>query len=243
MENKEFKAISGVELMMMEFPRQQYCVQDILPDGLSILSSENMDIAKSLAMDISLRVASGQELWDMESRKGAVLHLIHQDTLAVTRNQIMRMTRRIPDNLYIGVMTESSLPLAISAIPGFIEKHPDASLVVIELDDAVALVEGKLFATADTLLHYNRLKEMTEEYGIAVLVVLRQLSTTMRLFLENDEKPACISDIIDSGFNMEQKWNNPYDAELHRSSREFGNASWEIQYSKETHKWERKAEK
>ena len=114
---KELNTVSGVELMKMEFPQHQFCIEDILPKGLSVLTSESMDNARSLAMELSLCVAVGQELWDMESQQGTVLHMIHQDALAITRNRIILMTKPIPRELYVGIMTENSLTLAISEIP------------------------------------------------------------------------------------------------------------------------------
>ena len=60
------------DLMLKEFPLHRFCIQDLLPKGLSLLVSEKPEYAKSLAMDMCLRVASGSKLWNKEVQQGPV---------------------------------------------------------------------------------------------------------------------------------------------------------------------------
>lgn len=236
--SNELNAISGVELMKMEFPQHQFCIEDVLPKGLSILTSESMDNARSFAMEMSLCVAVGQELWDMESQQGTVLHMVHQDTLAVTRNRIILMTKPIPRELYIGVMMEDSLALAINAIPVFVKAHPNVSLIVAELAGTVAEVNEKLYAPGETLQQYNRLKELAAEYNIAILVTQQSVNSTFGMSAGSDSKVACISDAVDSHFHLCSLLYPANRASLKRISRTYGSASWNIEYSWKTHRWD-----
>ena len=52
MRNDDYKMLSGLDLVMMEFPEEQFIIQDIVPKGLVILSSEMAAPARSLAMDM-----------------------------------------------------------------------------------------------------------------------------------------------------------------------------------------------
>lgn len=236
--SNELNAISGVELMKMEFPQHQFCIEDILPKGLSVLTSESMDNARSLAMELSLCVAVGQQLWNMESQQGTVLHMVHQDALAVTRNRIILMTKPIPRELYVGMMTEDSLALAISAIPVFVKEHPNVSLIVAELEGMVACVNEKLYAQGQTLQQYNRLKEMAAEYNIAILVTQQSVNSTFGMGAGSDSNMACISDVVDSHFHMCSLLYPANRASLKRTSRTYGSASWNIEYSWKTHRWD-----
>ena len=47
MKNNDYLELSGLDLAMMEFPKEQFCIQDILPKGLVILSSEMAAPARS----------------------------------------------------------------------------------------------------------------------------------------------------------------------------------------------------
>ncbi len=234
---EEFREISGFDLMLMEFPEHQYCIQDILPKGLNVLFTENIDSARSLAMELILQVVTGHRLWDMEVKQGAVMHMIQKDALVLTRNRIVAMTNRVPDDLYIGVMTESSLELSQKAIPEFVNKHPNTSLVVIELETPVASVSQKLFAPGELLPHYNCLKELAEKNGIAILVVQREVRSTFSLNDYTTDGPVCISDSVVCHFELDIAGYPGNKALLKRFSRSYGNARWEIEYSLKNHRW------
>ena len=128
LKENNYTVLSGVELMMTVFPEQEFCVQDLVPKGLVFLTGEDLEPVRTMAMDMYLRVVKGERLWQMDARQGAVLYMIHRYNLAATRNMILDMSDRVPDELHIGVMPESSLELAVSGIQSFLEGHANASL-------------------------------------------------------------------------------------------------------------------
>ncbi|MBQ8835625.1 MAG: hypothetical protein IJ001_12000, partial [Oscillospiraceae bacterium] len=71
MRNNEYKMLSGLDLAMMEFPEEKFVVQDLVPKGLVILSTELLATGRSLAMDMSMRIVKGEKLWKMDTRQGA----------------------------------------------------------------------------------------------------------------------------------------------------------------------------
>lgn len=233
----ELHMISGFDLLRMEFPQHQFCVQDILPKGLNVLFSENVDKAKSLAMDLALRVAEGQNLWGMEVQQGAVLHMVHKDTLAVTRNRLVSMTKRVPDALYIGVMTESDMELVLSAVPEFMESNPELSLVVVEVETPVAYMSQKLYAPGELLLQYTRLKKLAAEKNITILVVQRDVLYSTSLCNYGEEGSASISEAVDSCFELKINLFSDSTGDLKRTSRSYGNVQWSIEYSMKTRRW------
>lgn len=238
MDSEEFKTMSGGELMRMELPRQQFCIEGILPRGLSMLTCAKEDAARGLALDMSLCVSAGQMLWGSKVQQGAVLHMIHADTLFVTRNRLMEMTKRVPDDLYVGVMTEAAPELLVSALPAFTQSHPNASLLVVELDSPVAYTDDKLYVAGEALIHYSRLKEMAVQYGLAVLIVQRSVGSKYSLDLSSVDDAACISDEIAAHFELCPDSYHQNQAELKRSSRVYGNGAWEIVHSAKSHRWE-----
>ena len=239
----ELHMISGFDLLRMEFPQHQFCVQDILPKGLNVLFSENVDKAKSLAMDLALRVAVGQNLWGMEVQQGAVLHMVHKDTLAVTRNRLISMTKRVPDTLYIGVMTESTMELVLSAVPEFMESNPELSLVVVELEIPVAYMAQTLYVPGGLLLQYTRLKELAEEKNITILVVQRDVQYPTSLSDYGENGYATISEEVDSYYELDCTSHRENEEKLKRTSRSYGNIQWNIEYSAENRRWNEKSKK
>ena len=202
MKNNDYLELSGLELAMMEFPEEQFIIQDIVPKGLVILSSEMAAPARSLAMDMCLRVVTGEKLWKMDTRQGAVLYMIHQHTLATVRNLITDMTVRIPDGLYVGVMEESSLELALIGIKTFVQDHSNAAMVVIELNAPVEQYEDAVYVSGELERYFRVLKDEALKHGMAVVVILCSEYYLAAHSKSRSEDVVCITDKVDGHIDM-----------------------------------------
>ena len=202
MKNNDYLELSGLDLAMMEFPKEQFCIQDIIPKGLVVLSSEMAAPARSLAMDMCLRVVTGEKLWKMDTRQGAVLYMIHQHTLATIRNLIMDMTVRIPDDLYVGVMEESSLELALIGIKAFVQDHSNAAMVVIELNAPVKQYEDAVYVPSALERYFRALKDEALKHGMAVVVILCSEYYMAAHSKSRSEDVVCITDKADGHIDM-----------------------------------------
>ena len=202
MKNNDYLELSGLDLAMMEFPKEQFCIQDILPKGLVVLSSEMAAPARSLAMDMCLRVVKGDKLWKMDTRQGAVLYMIHQHTLATIRNLITDMTVRIPDDLYVGVMEESSLELALIGIKTFVQDHSNAAMVVIELNAPVEQYEDAVYVPSELERYFRALKDEALKHGMAVVVTLCSEYYPAAHSKSRSEDVVCITDKADGHIDM-----------------------------------------
>lgn len=202
MRNDDYKMLSGLDLVMMEFPEEQFIIQDIVPKGLVILSSEMAAPARSLAMDMCLRVVTGEKLWKMDTRQGAVLYMIHQHTLATVRNLITDMTVRIPDGLYVGVMEESSLELALIGIKTFVQDHSNAAMVVIELNAPVEQYEDAVYVSGELERYFRALKDEALKHGMAVVVILCSEYYPVSHSKTQDEDKVCITEKADGHIDM-----------------------------------------
>ena len=202
MRNDDYKMLSGLDLVMMEFPEEQFIIQDIVPKGLVILSSEMAATARSLAMDMCLRVVTGEKLWKMDTRQGAVLYMIHQHTLATVRNLITDMTVRIPDGLYVGVMEESSLELALIGIKTFVQDHRNPAMVVIELNAPVEQYEDAVYVSGELERYFRALKDEALKHGMAVVVILCSEYYPAAHSKSQNEDVVCITDKADGHIDM-----------------------------------------
>lgn len=89
-ENKQI-VIDGETLMDTRLPPQRFCIQTLLPQGLSILSGASK-IGKSwMALDMCLHVAKGEPMWNQLTTSGMVLYLCLEDNY-----------HRIQDRLLVG---------------------------------------------------------------------------------------------------------------------------------------------
>lgn len=233
-------AISGADLMKMKSTKHQYCIEEILPKGLSILTCDDLGWARCMALELGLYVSSGTEMWRRDVQQGTVLHMIHEDSQAVTGNRLRLMTKTVPKTLRFGIAPEITLDLAIYALNTFVPANPDTSLVVVELDTPLVFRNEKLYDTADTLLQYSRLKELAERYKIAVVVVQRYVTNLIGTNISSLKQAACISDVADCHLELRLKRNTKNRGVLRRYSRKYGNVVWEMAYTWPAQRWELK---
>ena len=230
--------LSGLDLAVMEFPEEKFIVQDLVPKGLVIFSTELLATGRALAMDMAMRVVKGEKLWKMDTKQGAVLYMVHHHALATARNLIMEMSVRIPDDLYVGVMTENSLELALAGVKSFVKDHNNVSMVVIEMRDMVEQCEDAVYVPADTLPQYRALRETALENGIAVMVVLSSDTTQVKQGSMFNVDMKCLSDEADG--NQEMWILNDENTEailrVHTPPREPG--LWSIGYQRKKRRWE-----
>ena len=74
MNENKLIVIDGETLMDMRLPPQRFCIQTLLPQGLSILSGASK-IGKSwMALDMCLHVAKGEPMWNQPTTSGTVLY-------------------------------------------------------------------------------------------------------------------------------------------------------------------------
>lgn len=237
MKNNHYTMLSGADLVMMKFPEDRFCIQDIVPKGLVILSGETMEPVRSLAMDMSLRVVKGDKLWKMDTRQGAVLYMIHQHTLATARNLLMDMTGQVPDDMYVGVMTENSLEQALAGVKTFVRDHSDASMVMIELNTPVEQLEDALYASSDLVPYLLALKDTALEHGIAVVVILCPECFPSASCKTEDKDMVSITDRADGYIDMCIVDNEDRNAILRVSNPPMAPRLWSIACSDQLRRW------
>lgn len=78
-EVKLLEVVDGETLMDMQFPKSRFCIQSLLPQGVSILGGAPK-IGKSwMVLDWCVRIAKGEEVWNLPTEKGTVLYLCLED--------------------------------------------------------------------------------------------------------------------------------------------------------------------
>lgn len=231
--------MSAHDLMLKEFPLHRFCIQDLLPKGLSLLVSEKPEYTKSLAMDMCISVASGSKLWNKEVQQGPVLYITHKDTLPVTQGRIRTMAERVPDDLYVGVLEESSIRNAVTLAQGFLEEHPNTTMVLVELEDTVLTSSEGVSVLPDRQLDYSIMKSFAECNKLTVVLMHPSIASARSLLHGFPAKSVNITEKLDSWFELQPYVLTESRAALRRTSRAFGNRGWKIKFDSQTHRWVR----
>ena len=233
----EYKMLSGLDLVMAEFPEDGFCIQDIIPKGLVIFTTDAMEPAQKLAMDLCLRVVKGERMWKMDSRQGSVLYMIHQHSLASARNLILDMTARVPDDLYVGVMTEDDLDLALTGVRSFAEGYHNPVMVVIEMSDLVVQYENAVYVPQEMLPQFAALKEYALSKGIAVVVLMHANSCPAARGKKVHGDQVCVTDHADGHIDMCIVDHADRRAILRVDNPARGTRLWDIWFSPKHSRW------
>lgn len=154
----------------------KFCVDTLLPEGLCILGGAPK-IGKSwMVLDLCVRVAKGEDIWNLHTRKGTVLYLCLEDSHQRIKNRLNIITDEGSCDLYFATESKTMSDGLCDQIRDFYREHPDTVLVAI---DTFQLIRDCM-ADASYAGDYQDmqvLKRLAEELHITILLVhhLRKL--------------------------------------------------------------------
>ena len=155
-------AISGAKLMDLEFAPQEFVVRGLLPNGLSILGGAPK-IGKSwMVLDIGVRVAKGESIWSLPTKRGTVLYLALEDSRARIQERLCKLTDDVPGNLFFAIAAGTLADDLCFQIEQFISEHRDTILVIIDTFQIVR-VGGIDTSYANDYDEVRKLKALADE--------------------------------------------------------------------------------
>lgn len=167
----EFVVIDAHELLDRDLPPPKFCVDTLLPHGLSILGGAPK-IGKSwLVLDLCIRVAKGEALWNLQTQQCAVLYLCLEDGEKRVQQRLLTLTDEMPEGrLYLATHAGRLSEDLCSQICGQLRAHPDIRLVVV---DTFQMVRGGETdnSYASDYEDMRKLKQLAEEEDIALVLV------------------------------------------------------------------------
>ncbi len=129
---RQLAVIDGETLMDMRLPPTRFCVETLLPQGVSILGGAPK-IGKSwLVLDLCIHVAKGEPLWNLPTQKGTTLYLCLEDSLRRVQERLCRLTDEVPGNSFFATAAGTLADGLREQVGGFVKAHPDTVLVVID---------------------------------------------------------------------------------------------------------------
>lgn len=238
-ENKNaLTVIDGETLMDMRLPPTKFCVDTLLPQGVSILGG-TPKIGKSwLVLDLCVRIAKGEPLWDLPTHRGTTLYLCLEDPLRRVQERLNCITDEVPANAFFATAAGTLADGLCEQIKSFVAEHPDTVLVAI---DTFQIVRN---STADTSYandydEVRKLKQLADELNISLLLV-------HHLRKQGDSDPlnklsgtTGISGAVDAAFVLDQSKRNATGATLICTGRDIAYRELELNFSKEKFVWER----
>lgn len=131
--NKKLTVIDGETLMDMRINPITFCIDSLLPQGVSLLCGAPK-IGKSwLVLDWCVRIAKGEEVWNFKTVKGTTLYLCLEDNLSRIQQRLNEITDEVPNNVFFATSSCSMSDGLAEQIEMFVAEHKDTSCCCLYL--------------------------------------------------------------------------------------------------------------
>ena len=172
-DKNKLTVIDGETLADLRLPPTRFCMQTLLPQGVTILGGAPK-IGKSwLVLDLCLHVSTGEPFLGMPVTKGTAWYISLEDTREHLHRRLGIITDEEPDNLFFTTEEDGIGTMADTLekhIHNFVKQHPDTKLIVI---DTFQLARGnsKEPSYAGDYADIQKFKHIADKHKVAILLV------------------------------------------------------------------------
>ena len=169
--NTPLSVIDAHELMERYLPPPKFCVDTLLPHGLSILGGAPKVGKSWLVLDLCVRVAKGEPLWNLPTQQSAVLYLCLEDSEKRVQQRLLTITDDVPeDRLFLATRSGTLADELREQIRQQVALHPDVALVAVDTFQMVRGGDADV-SYANDYEDMRLLKQLADELDVALLLV------------------------------------------------------------------------
>ena len=169
-DKNKLAVIDGETLMDMRLVPTKFCVDALLPQGICILGGAPK-IGKSwLVLDLCVRIAKGEPIWNLQTHKGTVLYLCLEDTLRRVQERLNSITDEVPKEVFFATTAHSLTDGLCDDIRSFVKEHPDTAFVAIDTFQVIRSYNTDT-SYANDYDELRKLKKLADELNITLLLV------------------------------------------------------------------------
>lgn len=228
--------IDGETLMDMKFPPTKFCVETLLPQGISMLGGAPK-IGKSwMVLDLCVRIAKGDTIWNLPTQKGTTLYLCLEDPLNRIQQRLCMLMDEVPKNAYFATAAGTLTDGLCEQIRNFVSEHPDTVLVAI---DTFQIIRANNTDTsyANDYDEVRQMKQLADELSISILLVHHLRKQGDSDPLNKISGTTGISGAMDAIFVLDKSKRNADMATLVCIGRDIEYREMELRLSKENCTW------
>lgn len=163
---------TATELLDTQFLIPPPIIDDFLYPGVYLLAGAPKIGKSFLVMQIGYTVATGQMLWNHETRSGDVLYLALEDKYPRLQNRIATMFGvESNDRLHLAVIAEKINGGLEIQLNQFVKSHPDTKLVIVDTLQKVRNDNFDGYSYSSDYDIITSLKHLADEKGICILLI------------------------------------------------------------------------
>lgn len=236
MTKNELAVIDGETLMDMWIAPTKFCIEQILPQGVAMISGAPKVGKSWLMLDWAIRIAKGEEVWDFKTNKGTTLYLCLEDNWHRVQSRLFDITDEAPSNAFFAISSCSIADGLLEQIEEFVSRHPDTVLVTIDTFQMIRNTE-KDTSYSNDYQEIERLKELADKLKITILLVHHLRKQGDSDPLNKISGTTGISGALDTTLILDRSNRNQKNAKLICTGRDIEDRELELNFSKETHTW------
>lgn len=171
---RELDVISAKELSESNLPKLEYCVDEILSHGVSIISAKSKMFKSWMSMQLCLCVCRGMPFLGFNTHKSACLYIDLENDLRLTKERLSLMLAgdEAPDNFLIVNDVPTMEQGFIATMEDFISNHLEVKLIVIDIFTKIKYPKKSNQSDYDAdYISITELKEFASKYDLAILLI------------------------------------------------------------------------
>ena len=238
---KKLNVIDGETLMDARLPKRNFCVETLLPEGISMLGGAPKVGKSWMVLRLALQVAKGEPLWNLPTKQGTVLYLALEDSQSRLQDRVNRLTGEAPASIHFATTAGTIGDELCMQISKFKLENPDTVLVII---DTFQIVRNNRIETsyANDYEEVRELKALADDLKISLLLVHHLRKQGDSYPLNKLSGTTGISGAMDAVFILDRSKRNANCATLFCTGRDIESREIEIQLKKENCEWELKSD-
>lgn len=240
--NRGLNVISAPDLQKADLPPIKYLVEDILPEGTSILAAAPKSGKSWFVLLLGLKIAAGEMFLQWQTHQAGVLYLSFEDTMKRLQSRMNKLLGRVPAPPWFYFSTEiiSLDDGLLELIDEHLKQYPETKLIII---DTFQKIRGQGLRGERWYDHDYReagaIKEAMDKKGVSVLFVHHTSKTKDKEDPFNEITGTNgISGVMDTMFVIRKASRNSQQATLHITGRDVEQDEIVIKFNEHSCQWE-----
>lgn len=171
---QEINLVSALDLQKAELPPVEYLIEDILPQGTSILTAASK-IGKSwLVLDMGLKIAAGERFFNKKTKQTGVLYLALEDSYTRLQDRMNKVLNDNPppENFYFLTEVPNLENDLLAELEAILTKYPEIKLIII---DTLQKIRGQALlresAYQQDYREMGMIKKFADKHRISIFLV------------------------------------------------------------------------
>lgn len=230
--------ITAASLMEKHFDPQDELIEGMLAPGLYILAGASK-IGKSwLVLQIAHHVSMGIPLWERKTQKCEVLYLALEDTERRLQKRLMRICDGETGEIAFATEAEMLEHGFEEQVIDYLQKHPNAKLVIVDTMIKVRDMGGWGNAYAEDYSTMNCFKRLSTRFSIVLLLVHHTRKQEARDIMDMISGTTGLMGCADGAMVLERPIRGAPQGSISTTGRDFEDMKINLKQNPETMCWE-----